>query len=170
MGLLESNWGLPFWMLITFGLVVFVLSKYAWKPILKSLREREDVIDGAILQAEETKLEMEKLKSQNKDLLKEARGERDRILKDAISTGEKMIAEAKKNASIEGQKVMEQAKAEIEQQTAQAMTELKKEVSSLSISMAEKIIGKKFEDPKEQSIYIEQRLKDLETMPSASKN
>ena len=65
MGLLESNWGLPFWMLITFGLVVFVLSKYAWKPILKSLREREDVIDGAILQAEETKLEMEKLKSQN---------------------------------------------------------------------------------------------------------
>ena len=170
MGLLESNWGLPFWMLITFGLVVFVLSKYAWKPILKSLREREDAIDGAVQLAEETKAEMTNLKSQNEDLLKEARTERDHILKDAKSTGDKMIAEAKENAAKEGQKMLEKAKAEIQLQTAAAMSELKKEVSSLSINMAEKIIGKKFEDPKEQSQYIEQRLKDLEAMPKASKN
>lgn len=157
-------------MTITFGIVVFVLGKFAWKPILASLREREEAIDGAIQQAEETKAEMAKLKSQNQDLLKEAREERDQILKDAKSTGDKMIAEAKEAASNEGQKMIEKAKAEIEQQTAQAMNELKKEVSSLSISMAESIIGKKFEDPNEQSQYVEQRLKDLEAMPKASKN
>lgn len=170
MGLLQSNWGLPFWMLITFGLVVWVLAKYAWKPILASLREREDAIDGAIQQAEETQAEMAKLKSQNEDLLKGAREDRDKILKDAKATADKMIAEAKNNAAAEGQKMLEKAKAEIEQQTVQAMSELKKEVSTLSISMAEKIIGRKFADPKEQSQYIEQRLKDLETMPKASKN
>jgi len=170
MELILSNLGLPIWMTLTFLVVVFILGKFAWKPILKSLREREDAIDGAILKAEETQAEMEKLQAQNADLLKEAREERDVILKDAKSTGDKMIAEAKKTAAVEGQKMLEQAKAEIEQQTNQAMSELKKEVSTLSISMAEKIIGKKFEDPKEQSQYIEQRLKDLETMPKASKN
>lgn len=170
MELLFTNEGLPIWMTITFGIVVFILGKYAWKPILKSLNEREDAIDGAILKAEETQAEMEKLQAQNQDLLKSAREDRDKILKDAKATGDKMIAEAKNNAAAEGQKMLEKAKAEIEQQTTQAMTELKKEVSTLSISMAEKIIGRKFEDPKEQSQYIEQRLKDLETMPKASKN
>lgn len=170
MELLLTNHGLPIWMTITFGIVVFILGKYAWKPILASLREREEAIDGAIQQAEETQAEMTKLKSQNQDLLKEAREERDQILKDAKLTGDKMVADAKSAAASEGQKMIEKAKAEIEQQTALAMNELKKEVSSLSISMAESIIGKKFEDPNEQSQYVEQRLKDLETMPKASNN
>lgn len=170
MELLFTNEGLPIWMTITFGIVVFILGKYAWKPILQSLKDREEEIDGAIRLAEETKAEMAKMKSQNENLLKEAREEREQIIKIAKSTGDKMIAEAKSNAAVEGQKMLEKAKAEIVQQTAQAMAELKKEVSSLSISMAEKIIGKKFEDPKEQSQYIEQRLKDLEQMPKASKN
>lgn len=170
MELLLTNYGLPIWMTITFGIVVFILGKFAWKPILSSLKEREEAIDGAIQQAEETKAEMAKLKAQNDDLLKEAREERDQILKDAKATGDKMIAEAKEAASKEGQKMLEKAKAEIEQQTSQALSELKKEVSSLSISMAENIIGKKFEDPNEQSQYIEKRLKDLEAMPKASKN
>jgi F-type H+-transporting ATPase subunit b len=170
MELLFTNEGLPIWMTITFGIVVFILGKYAWKPILQSLKDREEEIDGAIQLAEETKAEMAKMKSQNEDLLKEAREEREKIIKIAKTTGDKMIAEAKSTAAVEGQKMVEKAKAEIEQQTTLAMAELKKEVSTLSISMAEKIIGKKFEDPKEQSQYIEQRLKDLETMPKASKN
>lgn len=170
MELLLSNYGLPIWMSITFGIVVFILAKFAWKPILKSLNDRETEIDSAIQLAAETRAEMEKMKSQNQDLLKVAREERDGILKVAKETGNKMIAEAKTNAADEVQKMLAQAKAEIEQQTAHALNELKKEVSTLSISMAEKIIGKKFENPAEQSQFIEQRLKDLETMPKGSKN
>lgn len=170
MELLFTNEGLPIWMTITFGIVVFILGKYAWKPILKSLNERENAIDGAIQQAEETKAEMAKLQAQNEVILKEAREERDQILKNAKTTSTKMITDAKEAAAVEGQKMLEKAKAEIEQQTAQAMNALKKEVSSISIAMAENIIGKKFEDPNEQSAYVEQRLKDLEAMPKASKN
>ena len=170
MELLFTNEGLPIWMTITFGIVVFILGKYAWKPILKSLNERENAIDGAIQQAEETKAEMAKLQAQNEVILKEAREERDQILKNAKTTSTKMIADAKEAAAVEGQKMLEIAKAEIEQQTAQAMNALKKEVSSISIAMAENIIGKKFEDPNEQSAYVEQRLKDLGAMPKASKN
>ena len=169
MELLLSNYGLPIWMSITFGIVVFILAKFAWKPILKSLKDRESEIDGAIQLAAETRAEMEKLKAQNDDLLKEAKEERERIIKVAKETGDKMIAEAKNTAAAEGQKMLAKAKEEIAQQSAAALNELKKEVSTLSISMAEKIIGKKFEDPAEQSQFIEQRLKDLDTMPKGSK-
>ncbi len=170
MELLLSNFGLPIWMSITFLIVVYVLAKFAWKPILKTLSEREDSIDSAIRLAEETKAEMAKMQSQNEDLLKSAREERDNILKDAKKTSDKMIADAKEAAQSEGQKMIEKAKAEIEQEKNQAMNQLRKEVSSLSIAMAEKVIGKKFDNPAEQSQFVEDRLKDLETMPSASKN
>jgi len=170
MELLLTNHGLPIWMLITFGIVVFVLAKYAWKPILRTLAEREESIDGAIRLAEETKAEMAKMQSQNEDLLKQAREERDGILKDAKIMHDKIVADAKEVASNEGRKLIDKAKAEIEQEKSQAMNQLRKEVSTLSISMAEKVIGKKFENPSEQSQFVEDRLKDLETMPSASKN
>ncbi len=103
-------------------------------------------------------------------LLKDARWATSRICTDAKAHVVKRMSEAKAAAAAEGQKMLEKAKAEIEQQTSQAMNELKQEVSSLSVSMAEKIIGKKFENPEEQSQYVEQRLKDLEAMPKASKN
>ncbi len=170
MELLLSNYGLPIWMSITFGLVIYILAKFAWKPILKALAERENAIDSAILLAAETKAEMTKMQSQNEDLLKQAREERDQILKVAKTTGDKMILEAKEASISEGAKMIAKAKAEIEQEKNQAMLELRKEVSSLSLLMAEKVIGKKFENPAEQSLFVEERLKDLGTIPSASKN
>ena len=113
--------GLFFWMLILFVLLVFLLKKFAWKPILDAVNEREEGIRNALLSAEEAKKEMQNLKADNEKLLAEARAERDAMLREARELKEKMISDAREEAQVQGAKMIEQAKASIESEKNQAM-------------------------------------------------
>ena len=110
MNLVTPEIGLLFWQTVSFMIVLFVLSKYAWKPIMSSLKEREDGIENALLEAKRAKEEMAALKSDNERLLNEARGERDKMLKEARDMKDSIIAEAKGKAQAEANKIMTSAR------------------------------------------------------------
>ena len=140
MSLLTPNPGLIFWMLVVFLLVVFILSKFAWKPILKGLKDRENEIQGALDLAEKTRAEMAQLKSDNEKLIAEANAIRDQILRDAKDAADRTIAESKDKAAIEGQKIIESARETIRNEQAVAVNKIKKEVATLSLEIAEKVL------------------------------
>src|SRR5690606_2594352 len=119
----DFSYGLFFWQLIILLIVIFILGKYAWKPIVNALEEREKGIADALSSAENAKLEMARLTNENEQLLKQAREERDLILKEAKDLKNKIVAEAKEIAQTEGGKLIEQAKREIEDQKLKAMAE-----------------------------------------------
>jgi F-type H+-transporting ATPase subunit b len=156
MELLLPKLGLIVWTLIAFGIVFFILKKFAWKPILKSLNEREKNISDSIQSAEKIKLEMAQLKSDNEALLAKAREERATMLKEAKETKDKMINEAKEQAKIEGNKIILDAQAAIEQQKMAAITELKNRVGTLVVEVSEKILRKELSSKEEQEKYIKQ--------------
>ncbi|MGE4346994.1 MAG: F0F1 ATP synthase subunit B [Flavobacteriaceae bacterium] len=153
--------GLFFWMLVLFVLLVFLLKKFAWKPILDAVNEREEGIKNALLSAEEAKKEMQNLKADNEKLLQEARAERDAMIKEAREIKDKMIADAKEEAQTQGAKMIEQAKATIESEKNAAMTELKNQVSSLSLEIAEKVLKDELSDKASQTKLVEKMLDDV---------
>src|SRR5687767_9069103 len=110
MSLVTPEFGLIFWQLVTFLLVFFLLSKFAWKPIVESLKEREQTIHEALSAASKAKEEMQRLQAANENLLQEARFERDRILKEAQSTASSIVNEAKEKANTEGLRLIENAR------------------------------------------------------------
>jgi F-type H+-transporting ATPase subunit b len=120
--------------------LILLMRKFAWKPILNALQEREEGIENAINMAENARKEISELKAANDNLLKEARAERDAIVKDAKETANKMIEEAKNNAKSEAEKVLAAAHHAIELEKSAAISELKLHVASLSIEIAEKIV------------------------------
>ncbi len=162
MGLVTPDFGLIFWMTITFLAVLFILKKYAWKPILKSLKEREDSINNALQSAEQAKDEMARLKSNNEKILQEARVEREKLLSDAREVKEKIIEDAKTSAKIEADKMISSAKAQIESEKLTALNEIKEKVVSLSVEIAEKVINKSLSSDKAQVDYANSLLKDIE--------
>ena len=131
---------LLFWNTITFLILLFLLSKYAWKPIMKSVKEREASINSALEAAEEAKKEMQNLKANNERLLAEARVERDLMLKEAREMKDKIVAEAKEEAQREGDKLIKQAKDLIDSEKKVALAQLKDQIAALSIEMAQKIM------------------------------
>jgi F-type H+-transporting ATPase subunit b len=143
--LVSPDPGLFIWSTIAFLLLFFLLSKFAWKPIVKALDERERSIEDALSKAEMAKAEMAKLINENEELLKEARLERDSILKEAKEIKDQIINDAKDQAKIEGQKLIEKAKVEIDNQKLAAMAEFKNQVSGLSLEIAGKILRKQFD-------------------------
>ena len=155
MGLLTPDLGLFFWTLIAFLLVLFVLGKFAWKPILNSLSERENKIADSIASAEKVQAEMAQLKSDNEKLLVAAREERSIMLKEAKETKERIIAEAKNQAKAEARKIIENARQEIENQKNAALVEVKNEVGKLSLEVAEKILRRQLADVDVQNQYID---------------
>jgi len=157
----DFSYGLFFWQLIILLIVILILGKYAWKPIVNALEEREKGIADALASAENAKLEMARLTNENEQLLKQAREERDLILKEAKDLKNKIVAEAKDVAQIEGSKLIEQAKREIEDQKLKAMAEVKNQVSSLSLEIARKVLTKEFEDPSKQESLVSDLLKDI---------
>lgn len=161
--MLSAGLGTIIWTSIAFITVVILLKQLAWKPILNTLREREEFIDKSLKSAEEAKAEMSRLKSDNEKLLAEARVERDKILKEAREMREKMINEAKKTASEEGDKMIAQAKSEIEKEKTAAMQELRAQVAELSLNIAEKILRKEFEDKNKQQALVEDYLKGVQS-------
>lgn len=161
MGLVLPDYGLLFWMVLTFLIVMFILKKFAWKPILSSLKEREDSIDDALESAQKAREEMGKLKADNEKILAAARNERNEMLKEAKEVKQNIIDEAKGIASKEADKMIESARQAIENQKIAAINEMKENIASFSILIAEKILRKQLEDPSKQKELMDQYLKDV---------
>jgi len=161
MDLITPDASLIFWQTVIFLVVLFVLAKFAWKPILNGLTERENNIEEALLSAERAKNEMAQLKADNEKLLAEARRERDSILKDATAAANKLRDEAREQASQEGAKIVADAKAAIETEKKAALAEVKQQVAQLSLEIAEKILREKLSDDKAQKEYVSKLVKDL---------
>jgi F-type H+-transporting ATPase subunit b len=161
MDLIIPSAGLIFWQLIGFLALLFILIKFAWKPILASLAEREASIDGALKSAEQARNEMANLKAENEKLLQEARLERDVILSKAHEASLKMIEDAKTESSRQGALLIESAKAVIETEKKAALTEVKNQVALLTLEVTEKLLRKKLSDDKAQVELVDQFIKDL---------
>lgn len=161
MGLVTPNPGTIFWMLIIFGIVLFILRKFAWKPILNALKDREESIANAINSADNARKEVEGLKAGNEKIIAEARKEKDIILKEAKEIKDRIVAEAKEKANIEGQKSVEQARLQIQAEKNAAISEIKKQVAELSVSIAEKIIKKELSNPAEQKKMVDSLIDDI---------
>jgi F-type H+-transporting ATPase subunit b len=149
----EFSVGLFFWQFVIFIVLLFLLKKYAWKPILDTVNEREQKIADSLALAEKTKAEMQALQSQNENLLKEARAERDAIIRDAKETATKMVEESKSSAKAEAEKIIAAARQSIEAEKNAAIAELKTQVASFSIEIAEKIVrGELASDDKQKAL------------------
>ncbi|MBF6641497.1 F0F1 ATP synthase subunit B [Flavobacterium sp. J49] len=157
----DFSLGLFFWQFLIFVGLIFLLKKFAWKPILDAVNEREEGIRNALLSAENAKKEMQNLKSDNEKLLAEARLERDTMMKEAREIKEKMINDAKAEAQVAGQKMIEQAKASIESEKNAALAELKSQVSSLSLDIAEKLLKDELSNKEAQTKLVEKMLGDV---------
>ena len=139
MSLLTPHLGFFVWTIVAFVVVLFLLKKFAWKPILKSLNERESNIANSIAAAEKVKAEMAQMKSENEALLAKAREERAQMLKEARETKDKIINEAKDQAKVEANKIIIEAQAAIETQKMAAITDVKNQVGKLVIEVSEKV-------------------------------
>lgn len=140
LNLLTPAIGLTFWTSVVFIILLFLLTKFAWKPILKMVNEREEKIENALKSAEEAEKRMQALNAQNEELLKSARAERDVILKEARETREQVILEAKTKAKEVAEREMQLAREAIQNEKLAAIAELKNQVAILSIEVAERII------------------------------
>jgi len=162
MDLLVPEIGLLVWNTIAFLLLLFLLGKFAWKPIMKAIHEREQSIDDALNKADLAKQEMARLTAQNQDLMQQARAERDEILKEAKTLKDGILNEAKKQAQAEGAKLIEKAKIEIENQKKAALAEVKDQVSTLSLEIAERVLRTQLDDKTKQEALVANLLKDVE--------
>jgi len=154
MGLVMPDFGLLFWMVLSFALLLFILRKYAWKPILKALSDRENSIDEALKAAQHAKDEMAKLKADNEKIMREAILEREQIVKEAREMKESIVRDAKTQASLEAGKVMDNAKAAIEQEKSAAIGEIKEIIANFSIDIAEKVLKEHLTDETQQKKLI----------------
>ena len=152
--------GLFFWQLLIFIGLILLLKKFAWKPILDAVNQREEGIRNALQSAEQARNEMQNLQADNQRILQEARMERDALLKEAREMKEKMIADSKNEAQAVGAKMIEQAKAAIQTEKNAAMAELKAQVSSLSLEIAEKILKDELSNKDSQMKLVEKMLGD----------
>ncbi|NQX43544.1 F-type H+-transporting ATPase subunit b [Pedobacter steynii] len=162
MELLLPEFGLVIFQSIAFLLLMFLLAKFAWKPVLAAIKERELSIDEALNKAELAKQEMTRLTAQNEELMKSARAERDLILKEAKTLKDSIVNEAKLSAQTEGAKLIEKAKIEIENQKKAALAELKNQVSTLSLDIAERVLRNQLQDKATQQDLVANLLKDVE--------
>lgn len=161
MGLVMPDYGTFIWMLIIFGVVLFILAKFAWKPIMNALAEREESIANALDSAEEAKREVAGLKADNDKIIAEARKEKDIIMKEAKELKEKIVAEAKEKANLETQKAIEQAREHIQSEKTAAINEMKNQLAELSVMIAEKVIKKELSNIGEQKKMVDGLIDDI---------
>ncbi len=157
----DFSFGLFFWQATILAILIFLLVKFAWKPIMESITAREEGIKDAIAAAENAKKEMQNLQADNERILKEARIERDALLKEARELREKMIADAKEDAQVQGQRLIEQAKTIIEGEKNAALSELKAQVSAISLEIAEKLIKQELSTKDAQVKLVDQLLGEV---------
>ena len=158
MDLVTPGFGLVFWTVITFLILLFILRKFAWKPILGSVNAREESIKNALTSAEAAKREMENLHADNERILQEARAEREALLKDARDLKNKIINDAKEEAKVSADKMLVQAQEAIESGKKSAIAELKSHVAALSIEIAEKVVKQELSDKPQQEKLVEDML------------
>lgn len=161
MELLTPGYGLIFWQVVVFLLLFFLLSKMAWKPILTSLKEREESIQGSLDSAEKAKQEMAALKAGNEKLLKEAREERDKILRDARDAANRLHDQAQADSRKNADKIIEDAKAVIQTEKLAALREVKEQVALFSLEVAERLIKHNLKDDKAQRELVDRYVDDL---------
>jgi len=162
MELVTPAFGLVFWMFLSFGVIVFVLKKFAWKPILATLKEREEGIQHALDAAKRAKEEMATLQSNNERILNEAKLERDQLIKEAREMKDSIIAEAKSKANIEAERLLTSARETINNEKLAAITELKNQVATLSLEIAEKILKEELSSKDKQKALITSLLADVQ--------
>ncbi len=161
MRLVTPDIGTIFWMLLMFIILLVILKKFAWKPILNALHNREQSIEDSLRSADKAKKEMEKLKADNEKIMAEARKEREKMLKETKKTSEEMLSEAKQKASEESKKIIKSARTQIENEKEAAIADIRKQVAVLSVEIAEKILQEKLKDDKAQQELMEKLLKDV---------
>lgn len=161
MELLTPALGLFFWTFIVFIIILFMLKKFAWKPILKAIKDREDSIEEALKAAQKARSEMNLLQNSIAEAKKEAATERDRIMKEATEMKNNILDQAKKDAQAEGRRIVEDAREAILKEKAAAMSDINSQVASLSLEIAEKVLAKKFENKNEQEALVEKYLETL---------
>ncbi len=161
MRLLTPELGLLFWTLLAFLIVFFVLRKFAWRPILASLDQREKNIAGSLETAERVKREMAQLKSENEELMARAREERAVMLKEARDTKDRIVNEAKEQAKVEANKIILEAQQQINAQKMAAITDVKNEVGKLVVEVTEKVLRKQLAGKEAQEAHIKGLINDI---------
>jgi len=154
--------GTVVWTSVIFALFFFLLAKFAWKPILSMVKERDETIKNSLEAAEKAKEEMLKIQSDNEAILRKAREERETILKEARDVRDKLIAEAKGKAEEEAEKMIEKARTGIENEKTKALLEINEQVASLSVDIASKLLREQLSKTAEQEKLIENYLKEID--------
>jgi F-type H+-transporting ATPase subunit b len=161
MELITPGLGLVFWMTLAFLFLVYVLGKFAWKPILQMLHERETSISEALNSANKAREEMKQLQFSNEQLLQEAKNERDALLNEARKVRDKMLEETRIKAGEEASRIVEAARASIQNEKMAAMTELKNQIAESSLTLAKFVLKRELSDPGKQEEYVKELLKEI---------
>ncbi len=161
MELVTPGIGLIFWTTLSFLILLVILKKAAWTPILTTVKERETSIKDALASAENARAEMASLQADNERILNEARAQRDEMLKEARDMKSNLLSEAKNTAKAEADAIIASAKALIENEKVAAISELKSSVGALSVDIAEKVLRAELKDSEKQNAYIAEMLKDV---------
>jgi F-type H+-transporting ATPase subunit b len=161
MELITPGIGLLFWMLLSFSLLLFILGKFAWKPILNSIKTRDKSIADALKDAEEARQEKLRIEQDKEKILLQARQEKEAMLRDTATLKSQLIQEAREQAQTEARKVIEESRKAIENERKQAMASMKNQLAVLSVSIAEQILRQKLASDKEQAQLIDEMLKDI---------
>lgn len=161
MELVKPDIGLIFWQLISFGTVLFILGKFAWKPILQMLHDREASIESALNAAEDAKTEMALLKSENEKIIAQANIKRDEIISEGRKIKDQIIADAKRQAKEEADKLIVAARYAIQSEKLTAVKEIQSAVTSLSVKIAEKILVAELKDTSKYNDYVSQSLEEF---------
>jgi F-type H+-transporting ATPase subunit b len=162
MELIKPDIGLLFWMIVSFSIVLFILIKYAWKPILKAIKARERSIAKSLNAAQKAKDEMAKIEFGNEKITALAKLERENILKEAKEAKDKIIEEAKETAKLEALKMLEDARQSVLKEKEDAINEIKNQIAELSVGIAEKLLREHLSDSSKQKHLISQIVKNIE--------
>ena len=158
----EFSLGLFFWQTLLFVGLLLLLAKYAWKPILSAVEERENTIKDSLEAAEKAKADMEAVQADNKRILKEARAERDALLAEAKKTSTQIVNDAKEAAQAEADKIAAAAQEAIQQEKNAAINDIKAQVAELSVDIAQKVLQGELSDHKKQEQLVEKLVNDIE--------
>jgi F-type H+-transporting ATPase subunit b len=161
MELVNPGIGLIFWMTVAFVAILYILGKFAWKPILKALKEREKSIGEALHAADKAREEIKQMQFSNEQLLQEAKNERDAILAQARKIKDSIIEESKLKANEEANRILISAKESIENEKISALTDLKNQIGELALEIARKILIRELSEPKKQEEYLKELIKDV---------
>lgn len=161
MELILPQLGLFFWTALLFLAIFMLLRRFAWKPILGMIHEREQNIENSLLEAQRAREEMSKMKAENEELLRLARQERDQMLRDAGQTADQIISKAREGAAIAAARETEKAKQQIESEKNAALTEIKNTAGALAVDIAEKLLRKEFENRSAQEALANTLIADL---------